>query len=125
NAAPPVDVPPGAALLKVAAEMRDRYQLEVAPLAPAERSASLETFGEVVDPGPLLRTWRDWQTALVQAENAAREAERNRKLAAAGQLASAQVVDSSEAQARVAAAQAETAEDQLRFDWGALLDDGG
>lgn len=102
--------------------MQQRYQLATAPLERRPLARGRAAFGEILDPAPLLRAWRDWSNAKIEADQAEREAARTRQLAQAGQLASAHAVEAAETRALLAAAALEARAETLQLDWGTLGD---
>lgn len=87
----------GEIFLKLNPQTQARMGLKAQPLESARLNPEVKTYGQVLDPAPLVSLLVEQSTAKASLEASTREYERLKQLAATGQNASARAVEAAEA----------------------------
>lgn len=108
-------------VLKINAATQKRLAIVTAPLAAANRTASVKGFARALDAVPLATLDTDIATAVSALSASQAEAARTRTLNAADQTVSKKVAEAAAAQARADAAKLGLLRRRLGLEWGPSL----
>jgi hypothetical protein len=95
-----------------------RLGVRTAVLKSERRSAQIDAFAKVLDPGPLAQLETDLEAAEASAAASAAEARRARALNASGATVAAKDAEAAEAQARNDATKVELLRQRIGLEWG-------
>jgi hypothetical protein len=99
-------------------QVQARLGLRTLTLKSERRSAQIDAFAKVLDPGPLAQLQTDLQTAETSAAASAAEARRAKALNAAGSAVSGKDAEAAEAQASNDALHMQQLRQRLGLEWG-------
>lgn len=99
-------------------EAQARLGVHTATLKSERRSAQIDAFAKVLDPGPLAQLETDLEGAQASAAASAAEARRARALNASGGTVASKDAETAEAQARNDAAKVALLRQRIGLEWG-------
>ena len=99
-------------------EVQARLGVRTAVLKSERRSAQIDAFAKVLDPGPLAQLETDIEAAEASATASAAEARRARALNASGSAVASKDAEAAEAQARNDAAHVQLLRHRIGLEWG-------
>ena len=111
------------AVVELSPEKAKAVGIETATLEKSELARSLQAFGRVIDPTPLVTLDADLASAEAALAASRAEFERSQKLLAAGENTSRKLFESAEAQFRADEIKARNLKRQARMQWGTALPD--
>ena len=99
-------------------QVQARLGLRTAVLKSERRSAQIDAFAKVLDPGPLAQLQTDLETAEASAKASAAEARRTKALNASGSAVAAKDAEAAQAQADNDALHVQQLRQRLGLEWG-------
>jgi hypothetical protein len=102
----------------LAPDVQARLGVRTAPLKSERRSAQIDAFAKVLDPGPLAQLQTDLEAAEASAAASAAEASRAKALNASGSAVASKDAEAAEAQAKNDAVHLQQLRQRLGLEWG-------